>query len=252
MQAMKVGGKTKVVERPLALNFLFVRCELADIKVWINRHPEFRLHLVYEAQHLDGTQAQPLVVSEYEMDMFRRTVEAYKDGQLPVIAPADQKLVEGDVVRIMGGAFNGVEGVLVAQQGKKGGCVQVSISYLCTVTTMHIEPECLQILSFSKNNKHLYQQLDSYAQQIDLVLTGQADRQSLELCTRRYSEVKMDSVNTEAKMASLLRKSYAILGMTEKESLLRSRLATIKAQIKSAATLAFVERYADDTDLQKD
>jgi hypothetical protein len=76
--------------------------------------------------------------------------------------PSEVDLEKGDIVRIVAGPFNGIEGVLLSQQGKEGGRVLVNVSNVIAVPTLHIEPEYLQVLQFAKKGKHFYKLVDSY------------------------------------------------------------------------------------------
>jgi transcription antitermination factor NusG len=164
MVLVKTAESKTRVEKPLALNMLFIRTDFKTLIAFKNDHPDRRLHVVY-THPLDqqkGDFTPPLTVPDREMNMFINAVGIYRDAEIPYMKPCEIDLEKGDIVRIVSGPFSGIEGVLLSQQGKDGGRVLVNVSNVIAVPTLHIEPEYLQVLQFAKKGKHFYKLVDSY------------------------------------------------------------------------------------------
>ena len=159
-----MGGKTVRVEKPLAFNLVFVSTDIETLHTFKSQHPDRRLHIAYQRplSYQQGDYVPPLVVPDREMEMFINAVGTYRDAEIPYMKPSEVDLEKGDIVRIVAGPFNGIEGVLLSQQGKEGGRVLVNVSNVIAVPTLHIEPEYLQVLQFAKKGKHFYKLVDSY------------------------------------------------------------------------------------------
>ena len=84
---------------------------------------------------------KPVVVPEAEMKNFIAVAGTYEE-QLVYITPKPGQFTRGDRVRIMGGPFEGAEGVL--QRVKGDSRVVVSIKGLVAVATTSIHPSLLE------------------------------------------------------------------------------------------------------------
>ena len=239
----KVGGVMRRMERPLVLNFLFLYGEQEVLKGFLRHNPVYRLAFVYTHCSIVTGEAAPLVVPDEEMRLFVRTVGAYKDRSVPYVAPTETDLAEGDLVRIVGGQFDGVEGVLLCQKGKEGGRVMVSVGNLLAVPTLDIEPQYLQILRYGKSKKHFYKHLDSYIPRLNRCLAGEGDLTAVRVFVQRYCALRTATLNAEAKLTVLLLASYRLLGDVAQVAVCAERLQGLLPKLKSEQTLQFVERY---------
>ena len=84
---------------------------------------------------------KPVVVPEKDMQNFIAVAGTY-DEQLVYITPKPGQFTRGDRVRILGGPFEGAEGVL--QRVKGNSRVAVSIKGLVAVVTTDIHPSLLE------------------------------------------------------------------------------------------------------------
>ena len=164
----QVGGRRRRVEKAVAFNFAFVNCRYALLRQLVEDYAHLFL-LQYRRMGQSDTPClakdRLLVVPDAEMEMFMRTIGAY-DGTVPALLPEEADLEKGDRVRIIGGQFDGVEGILVTRQGKDGGRVLVKVSEVMCVPTLEIEPEYIEVLEFAPESRHLYKKFDSYIQKI--------------------------------------------------------------------------------------
>lgn len=90
---------------------------------------------------------KPVVVPEQEMKNFIAVAGTYEE-QLVYITPKPGQFTRGDRVRILGGPFEGAEGVL--QRVKGDSRVIVSIKGLVAVATTSIHPSLLEKLPKTK------------------------------------------------------------------------------------------------------
>ncbi len=243
----KIGGVTRRIEKPIVINFLFVYADFEDIHTSITRELKYRLVFVYKHRSVLGSRAEPLVVPDDEMRLFVKTVGVYKDASVPYISPTEIGLEEGDIVRIIGGQFDGVEGVLISQKGKEGGRVLVSISNLLSVPTLHIEPQYLQILQYGKSKKHFYKHLDSYIPRLERCLKGDGDVSPVQVFVQRYGALRVETLNAEVKLTALLYASYKVLQDSEMAQEYYNKLQGLLPKVKSETTLQFVKRFTSFT-----
>ena len=90
---------------------------------------------------------KPVVVPEQEMKNFIAVAGTYEE-QLEYITPKPGQFTRGDKVRILGGPFEGAEGVL--QRVKGDSRVIVTIKGLVAVATTTIHPSLLEKLPKGK------------------------------------------------------------------------------------------------------
>lgn len=90
---------------------------------------------------------KPVVVPDREMKNFIAVAGTYEE-QLVYITPKPGQFTRGDRVRILGGPFEGAEGVL--QRVKGNSRVVVSIQGLVAVATTDIHPSLLEKLPKEK------------------------------------------------------------------------------------------------------
>ena len=273
-----MGGKTVRVEKPLAFNLVFVSTDIETLHTFKSQHPDRRMHIAYQRplSYQQGDYVPPLVVPDREMEMFINAVGTYRDAEIPYMKPSEVDLEKGDIVRIVAGPFNGIEGVLLSQQGKEGGRVLVNVSNVIAVPTLHIEPEYLQVLQFAKKGKHFYKLVDSYVPRLRKAMeeVGKSGRDGtnglhgmngasgmnggngtsgrsvkaavldpVRVFTTRFCNLQADTLNAEAKVQALLLASYRLLGEEEKAMTAQAKLDELLPRVKSASTLEFVKGY---------
>ena len=86
---------------------------------------------------------KPVVVPEKEMQNFIAVAGTY-DEQLVYVTPKPGQFTRGDRVRILGGPFEGAEGIL--QRVKGDSRVVVSVQGLVAIVTTSIHPSLLEKL----------------------------------------------------------------------------------------------------------
>ncbi len=246
-----VAGRRLRVERPVIFNFVFVRGTIFQVKDFCRAN--LGLHLVYRRRYIDekenNEEKMVLAVSDAEMSMFARTIGEYNQ-EVPFIKPSEVDLEKGDHVRILEGAFAGVEGVLMSQQGKDGGRVLVSLSNVIAVPTLEIEPEYLQIISFAPSGKHMYKKFDSFMAKARKAifhhLEGKTEKRDIVALTtfeKRFSELQTHTVNSQVKLLVYLLVCYTCLGDSQRQSAIENQLVALLPQVKSDSFKALALTY---------
>lgn len=224
----KVNGKSVVrtANKLLTFNYVFVRGEQRAIEEELKGIT--RLHLIYKRPGVSKGKSfgnfirTPMVITDREMDMFIKTVSLYQNGA-PIVDISERELQKGDVVRVTGGPFAGVEGVLVTQKGKEGGKVVVNISHLVSVTTVDIEPQYIQVVKFSNENKHIYRKMDAFLPKVKAMIgkrsggicLAEEERVELQKFLNSYAEAETGTLNSAAKLKTLVFMAYIALGMDD-------------------------------------
>lgn len=247
-----VNNQSKRIERPIVFNFVFVNSDYDTARDFCKNRPLYRLHVLYNHKPLSGNaNATPVTISDKQMEMFQKAIKFYNGQEVPFIKPEEIELEKGDHVRIIGGKFSGLEGVLMTQKGKEGGRVVISLSNVLAVNTLEIEPEYLQILKYGKDGKHLYKHLDSYIQRLERIV-GLSDNNLTQneiapvlTFTRRFSELTTDTKNAQVKVLALLNVSYKLLKDKDNYAKTKKEIENLLPQIKSQTTLSFVQRWTE-------
>ncbi len=144
--------------RALLFNYVFLQTDLSSLLDFRRHHPDYNLLHSKPA----GGDSSLLVVPDAEMDIFIRVAEVYQ-GCVPCYQPAPEEWQRGDKVRIVGGPFDGVEGIFLSSRGKETGRVVVQVNHLFNVPLLNVSPQQIRLLRFSDTARHLYDKLDSYA-----------------------------------------------------------------------------------------
>ena len=127
--------------------------------------------------------------------------------------------------------------------------VDVHLSNVIAVRTLEIEPEYLQILHFGKDNKHFYKHLDSFIPRLDRALAvtrrklSAAELTPIETFVKRFSQLRTDTINSEAKVQTLLCASCTLIGNTESAEEARQKVQKLLPRINSQTVKDFVMKY---------
>ena len=119
-------GKKVMVEKPVALNLVFIHADFRTALSLVNEHS---LPMSYM---IDSITKTVLIVPDKQMEDFMFIMK-YSDQD---IIFRDQNLRKGDRVRVTQGEFAGIEGELVRIKGHKR--VVVRLNGLFTVATTYI------------------------------------------------------------------------------------------------------------------
>ncbi len=137
MQYKKVVRGGRMVKRLVASvhNLVFVLTQPERLTEYM-RQTQLPVRYIY-----NRTTRRPVVVPRYQMDNFIAVAGTYHE-QLIYLNPDPNDFTSGDRVRILGGPFEGAEGVFVRVKGDRR--VVVSIEGVVAVATTYIHPSLLQ------------------------------------------------------------------------------------------------------------
>ena len=210
-----VGGKSRPVTKPLYLNYVFMRSTVDAINKFRTSYPHYNLIRRSRTAASDDC----LYVGDSEMRMMQ-VMARVLDNTMLCLSPDMAALNKGDRVRIIGGDFAGVEGILLTRQGRDGGRVVINVCNQFAVSTLTIRPEFIKVISFDKDGRHLYKKLDSYYPRIRRAMrrhvamqaVSAAEREAVETFVARFGTVEIPSEKIKGKYLAFMLMSHTVLG----------------------------------------
>lgn len=228
------NGKKIRKERALMFNMLFLHSTLKDAVKFVSFHqninfmsrrvdneqrPIVGLNRLIDRKEDDlnerlipkfddATFRYVVTIPDAQMQMFIKAVAVNETKAAPFIKPSEIDLEKGDKVRIIGGPYDGIEGVLESQKGKDGGIVYVHIQNFIATKTAEIRPEFIQIIEFAKTSKHMYKKFESFMVRgercVDQILNSKGisarDRDYFTIFINRFEKLQTPTVNMTAKL----------------------------------------------------
>ena len=203
---------------PLIPNYVFIHASLNEIYAY----KQSASYLKFHRPVTENGQRNYITVPDRQMQDFMRVALHY-EKDICYYAPGEMNLVKGDKVRIIGGEFNGVEGILLCTQGKRGDRVLIEIPSVMSISTCSIAPELIEILSYSSDTRHLYNDLKAFfntaRKALFTVLRGErmSEREEIKLrgFIRRMANMQTDTLHTESSLHLILLMAYKALGEEE-------------------------------------
>ena len=121
-------------------NLIFVHTTRKDLQELKAKIP----YLHYLTQSVDGRNV-PITVPDYQMQHFIATCNTFNE-KLVYLAPDEINLQEGTPVRIVGGAFDGIEAIFVRIEKGKRKKVVVMIEGIAAVAVTKFDDGYIQLL----------------------------------------------------------------------------------------------------------
>ena len=245
-QIVHRGAKEESVEKPLLFGYVFARTEEHTIICFANENEGITLLRERRKEDEIGPYMQ---VPDAQMNSFIRAVGQYTDN-IPFISPTPEMLSKGDLVRIIGGPFKGIEGILEAQQGKDGGRVIVRIKDLIAVPTLEIEPSLIQVLKFAPSGRHLYQKLDSFQHRLYKAYNARIQsgripgelQDHLQMFIRRFDNLTIDALNARVRYLCYLLLAYTLIEYNHSKTLQTlQKLQELKPSVKASSSLNLID-----------
>ena len=134
------GGRKSREEVPAISNLIFVRTTREAIQSAKNEIG----YLQYLTRRENGRNV-PIVVPEYQMEQFM-AVSRSRSESLVYLRPEEIDLARGTSVRILGGPFDGVEGIFVKVHGSRNRRVVVMVEGIAAVATAEVSPDLIEVL----------------------------------------------------------------------------------------------------------
>lgn len=243
---------------PLIPNYVFIHASLNEIYVYKQSVGYLKFHRPVTE---DGRRNYITVPDRQMQDFMRVALHYEKD--ICYYAPGEMNLVKGDRVRIIGGEFNGVEGILLCTQGKRGDRVLIEIPGVMSISTCSIAPELIEILSYSSDTRHLYNDLKAFfntaRKALFTVLCGErmSEREEIKLrgFIRRMANMQADTFHTESSLHLILLMAHRALGEDELcTSHLHwccNALPKLTSDVKRAHMLTYLYGCTGDKDLYR-
>ncbi len=132
-------GRKSRVQVPAVSNLVFVHAEPSVIKTVKPKIPRLQYKITRE-----GDRNTIITIPEKEMEDFIAVTSAMSEN-ITYYAPGEIALAKGTRVRIIGGPFDGAEGVLVKIKGHRSRRFVVSITDLIYATT-EVTPDLIEVL----------------------------------------------------------------------------------------------------------
>ena len=133
-------GKKKRVLVPAINGMVFVKSVKTALDEYI---AATKLPAYFRMSGLPG-QKKPIVVPDRDMESFMRVTQQVEE-HLTYFQPNEIKLRVGDKIRVHGGVFDGVEGVLMRVPGKRNKQLVVSIPEISAVA-VSLSPEVVELV----------------------------------------------------------------------------------------------------------
>lgn len=138
--ARKYQGRMKRVLVPVIPNLVFVHARYEEIETFKHKYPFMR----YATLRVDGVN-KIMKVPDVQMNNFIKAASHYEE-ELTYYSPEEIQLEKGTKVKVIGGTFDGVEGVLLKVKGKRSKRVVIAIENVTALSIAEIAPELIQVI----------------------------------------------------------------------------------------------------------
>ena len=125
---------------PAIPSLVFVHASRNDIQAFKLRHP-----LLQYIMWNKSTGLEFLTVPDRQMAHFIRVAQQTEEDIL-YFQPDEIQLHKGAHVRVHGGPFDGVEGILLKVKGHRRRRVVIQIDQVATIAAAEIEPDLIEVL----------------------------------------------------------------------------------------------------------
>ena len=133
------GHKTRLYV-PAVSNLLFVHTTDSRLKMF----KQTTTFLQYLVRRVDGV-SRKIVVPDAQMEQFIRVSRTGDDG-LVYLKPEEINLDKGTRVRILGGVFDGVEGLFLKVKGRRSRRVVGLVDHVSAVAVSEVSPDLIEVL----------------------------------------------------------------------------------------------------------
>lgn len=135
--SIKRGKKVRVL-LPVVHNLLFVHACLSELK-------RIKSQITYLQYITDTRSGQKIIISDNEMQRFIAVAGTYND-HLMYFQPNELNLSKGTRVRVIGGDFEGQEGVFLKVKGARDRRVVIEIQGVIAVAMATIHPDLIEVI----------------------------------------------------------------------------------------------------------
>ena len=135
--SIKRGKKVRVL-LPVVHNLLFVHACPSELKC-------IKSQITYLQYITDTRSGQKIIISDNEMQRFIAVAGTYND-HLMYFQPNELNLSKGTRVRVIGGDFEGQEGVFLKVKGARDRRVVIEIQGVIAVALATIHPDLIEVI----------------------------------------------------------------------------------------------------------
>ena len=133
-------GRKSREQIPVISNLIFVRSTKSEIQ-----NAKSEIGFLQYLTRREGGRNVPIIVPDEQMHQFMAVVQT-RNEHLVYLRPEEVNLQSGTNVRILGGPFDGVEGVFVKVQGYRSRRVVVLVEGIAALATAEIEPDLIEVI----------------------------------------------------------------------------------------------------------
>ncbi|RGN33220.1 UpxY family transcription antiterminator [Bacteroides oleiciplenus] len=135
--SIKKGKKVRVLV-PVVHNLLFVHARPSELK-------RVKSQVAYLQYITDTRSGQKIIIPDNEMQRFIAVAGSYSDHLL-YFQPDELNLSKGTKVRIIGGDFEGQEGIFLKVKGARDRRVVIAIQGVIAVAMTTIHPNLIEVI----------------------------------------------------------------------------------------------------------
>ncbi len=252
-----VNGKMKGTDKPLFLNYVFIRSSQADIYRMMKELMLSRYSFLPMVRDKEGGHFPYL--TDKSMENLKWVARSY-DNEIPVYNPSPDRLMRGDRIRITEGQLAGMEATVVTTAGAAKGKVMVQIEDFMWVPLFEIRKGQYEVIELNKrgghqyaklSGTHIFKELDKF---LELRVTGgigQDDEDRLRQIVREYSKLKVETGVLRCKLCAILLMAYSSLNdLASKEQTIAeamSLLRTVSSEMSRALLLVTLYGCTDNS-----
>ena len=137
-------GKKQKVFSPAVNDLVFAHSDKETLKDFKDNILSKYGYHAYFLMEPDRSKRKPAVVPDKEMDKFMKIASHFDDG-ITYYKPDEIEIKKGVRVRVIGGAFDGIEGELLKGKGHKNKRIVLQIPGVA-VATSYITPDLIEII----------------------------------------------------------------------------------------------------------
>jgi len=133
-------GKKKAVLQPSIPGIIFIHSNRKEI----HNFKKYCSYIQYCYCKQDGKEV-PLIVPDKQMCNFIKIAKQY-ENDIIYYRPEEISLQKGQLVKVHGGLFDGLEGVLLKLKGKRSKRIVVRIDGISAIAASEISPELIEVI----------------------------------------------------------------------------------------------------------
>lgn len=154
VEAIHRDGKLVETHKPLYLNYVFVKCKLPLLRTLKKYGNELEVYKFLPLSERTDRDSFPFV-SDVQMKYMQWVAES-RSNKIPIYIPQSQQPIKGDKIRIIHGAFKGLEATVAVQPGRGQRDIFVSVDNCRFVPLTNIQEGDYEIIEYNSDNKRHY------------------------------------------------------------------------------------------------